>query len=117
MTISPSFSVFHDLDCLKEDGPGILKTFPDLGFLDIFLGLDQGYGFGGGKHRGEVSSSHLHQGFLTCTPHHPDVNLSLKFRVLGVPIVAQWLTNPIRNHEVLGLIPGLAQRVKDPALP
>ena len=27
---------------------------------------------------------------------------------IGVPIVAQWLTNPTRNHEVVGLIPGLA---------
>ena len=34
----------------------------------------------------------------------------------GVPIMAQWLTNPTRNHEVLGLIPGLAQWVKDPEL-
>jgi len=26
-------------------------------------------------------------------------------------------TNPTRNHEVLGLTPGLAQWVKDPVLP
>ena len=35
----------------------------------------------------------------------------------GVPIVAQWLTNPTRNHEVAGLVPGLAQWVNDAALP
>ena len=35
----------------------------------------------------------------------------------GVPIVAQRLTNPTRNHEVAGLIPGLAQWVKDLVLP
>ena len=28
--------------------------------------------------------------------------------------MAQWLTNPTRNHEVAGLTPGLAQWVKDP---
>ena len=35
----------------------------------------------------------------------------------GVPVIAQWLTNPTGNHEVAGTIPGLAQWVTDPALP
>ena len=29
--------------------------------------------------------------------------------------MAQWLTNPTRNHEVAGLVPALAQWVNDPA--
>ena len=36
---------------------------------------------------------------------------------LGVSVVAQWLTNSLRNHEVSGSIPGLTQWVKDPVLP
>ena len=40
-----------------------------------------------------------------------------KSRYIRVPIVAQWLTNPTRNHEVEGLIPGPTQRVGDPVLP
>jgi len=35
----------------------------------------------------------------------------------GVPVMAQWLTNPTRNHEVSGSIPDLAQWVNDLAFP
>jgi len=41
----------------------------------------------------------------------------VKWTRAGVPFVAQWLTNPARNHEVSGSIPGLDQWVNDPALP
>jgi len=41
----------------------------------------------------------------------------IKSLQIGVPIMAQWLTNPTSNCEVVGLIPGLAQWVKDLPFP
>ena len=43
-------------------------------------------------------------------------SFSLLKTMAGVPVVAQWLTNPTGNHEVSGSIPALAQWVEDPAL-
>ena len=41
----------------------------------------------------------------------------IKQNKTGVPVVAQWLTNPISIPEDAGLIPGLAQWAKDLASP
>ena len=43
--------------------------------------------------------------------------LHQKKKKTGVPAVAQWLTNPTRNHEVAVSVPALGQWVKDLALP
>ena len=48
--------------------------------------------------------------YLICLFHSVDII------VLGVPIMAQGLTNPTRKHEVVGSIPALPQWVKDAAL-
>ena len=38
-------------------------------------------------------------------------------RNVGVPVVAQWFTNPTRNYKVAGSILAVAQWVKDSVLP
>ena len=48
-------------------------------------------------------------------PNHQ--TLSSQRKRCGVPVVAQLLTNPTRNHEIAGSVPALAQWVNDPALP
>ena len=45
------------------------------------------------------------------------LEMYLKLRDQGVPIVAQWVMNPTSIHEHVVLIPGLGQWVKDPSLP
>jgi len=37
-------------------------------------------------------------------------------KIFSLHVLSQWLTNPTRKHELAGLIPGLAQWVKDLAL-
>ena len=80
-----------------------------------------------GNQLANVYLGHWHQ-----PPPHPHVaglelssqgcgtkqkQISNKGASSGVPVVAQWLMNPTKYHEVAGSIPGLAQWVKDPALP
>ena len=58
---------------------------------------------GGNKPVGERLPTYIH-----CTSHR-------KLQEIGVPVVAQPVENPARIREDEGLIPDLAQWVKDPA--
>ena len=54
--------------------------------------------------------------YYSATKKNEVISFSVTWMDLGDPVIAQWLMNPTRNHEVAGWIPGLAQWVKDPAL-
>ena len=55
--------------------------------------------------------------YYSATKKNEVISFAVTWMDLGDPVIAQWLMNPTRNHEVAGWIPGLAQWVKDPALP
>ena len=53
------------------------------------------------------------------TNYYPQIHLGIsRCRIIGsgVPVVAQWLANPMNIQEDTGSIPGLTQWVKDLAL-
>ena len=62
-----------------------------------------------------IHNTNNHTG--TCCQHFESLNFKEQPQythisekaILGVPVVLQWLTNPTRNHEVVGLIPAFAQ--------
>ena len=62
---------------------------------------------------GAQSSLHYYSVWLFCLcAKNIWDSIEAELRRLGVPVVAQWLTNPTRNREAVGSIPGLAQWVR-----
>ena len=53
---------------------------------------------------------------VICIPINCLCLVSFKLLAFWSSVMAQRLTNPTSIHEVVGLIPGLAQWVRDPAL-
>ena len=53
----------------------------------------------------------------SAAPMKPLPSFGVKIKHRGLPVVAQQVTNPTSIHEDVGSMPGLAQWVKDPALP
>ena len=79
-------------------------------------------GSSGEKNQGKTSGLHRTgfnqlKGLSSVARSHCSCSSDIKVHFLGVPVVAQELTNPTRNPEVVGLIPGLAEWVRDPVLP
>ena len=67
-----------------------------------------------GREKGRVNKSH--EKTVKNVNHNHKQDSTTRKQTLGVPVVAQWLANPTRNHEVVGSIPALARWVKVPAL-
>ena len=70
------------------------------------------------KFQARLAFTYLIQKYtVLCTMMSNQKSAPLSKPSSGVPVVAQWLTNLTRNHEVVVSIPGLVQWVKDPVLP